>query len=70
MTALPTRHIEHPRASRQAENLDEPRHVAPVALRREQRLVLAEILAVEVGRPPVDVAECGHRRRSLAARVL
>jgi len=52
MAALPARHIEDPRSDRQLEQLQQPRDIPPILLRREQRLVLQEIVGVEVRRPP------------------
>ena len=45
-------HVEHARAGRQREQLDETRYLAPVARQVEDRLVLEEVVRVEVRRPP------------------
>ena len=45
---LAARHVENARAGRQPEQLDQPRDFLPVALEREERLVLEQILRVEV----------------------
>ena len=51
--ALAARDVEDPRAVRRAEDLDEPRDFVPIALEGEQRLVLEQVLGVEVVFPPV-----------------
>lgn len=53
MSALSTRHVEQTRAGRELDNIQQPRYFVTVALEREERLVLEQILGVEVGRPPV-----------------
>lgn len=51
--ALPARHVEHPRVGGQSEQFEQARDLLPVALEREQWLVLAQIVLVEVPRPPL-----------------
>ena len=53
MPALPTGNVEDPRTDRQLEDLDEPRRIAAVLLRGEERLVLEQVVGVEVRRPPL-----------------
>ena len=53
MPSLAARHVEKPSAGWQLENVEQPRHFVPVALEREERLVLEQILGVEIRRPPV-----------------
>jgi len=49
---LPARAVEDSGTAREAEDLDQPRDLLPVTREREQRLVLAQILLVEVVGPP------------------
>ena len=53
--SLPARHVEDARARGQPEDVDESRDLTPIALEREQWLVLAQVLVVEVPRPPLTV---------------
>ncbi len=46
-------HVENARASRQSKKLDEPRSLLAVALEREERAVLQQIVGVERGLPPL-----------------
>ena len=55
---LAARHVEDAGAGRKREHLHQPAHLVPVLLRREQRLVLAQVLGVEVRRPPL--VRCLH----------
>lgn len=45
-------HVEYAGTDRQAHDVDEPRDLAAVLLERKERLVLEEVLLVEVRRPP------------------
>jgi hypothetical protein len=68
---LPAGAVEDARAGRQREQVDEPRDLPAVALRREERLVLLQVVGVEVGRPPVGGAGLrapGRRRRARRAQ--
>ena len=50
---LPARDVEDARARRQGQQLDEPRDLVPVTYEFEDRLVLEQVLRVEVAGPPV-----------------
>ena len=52
VASLAARHVEHARAGRKAEHVDEARDLATIALERKERLVLEQILRVEVALPP------------------
>jgi hypothetical protein len=58
VAALAARHIENARPRGKLQQIDETRDFPAVALEREERLVLEEIMRVEVRRPPV-----GFRRQ-------
>jgi hypothetical protein len=47
MTALSTWHVENSRTHRQAEQIDQARYFVPIALQREERSVLQEIVGIE-----------------------
>jgi hypothetical protein len=51
--ALPARYIENARANRKREQLDETRYFLAVALGREEKTVLTEIVGVEGRLPPL-----------------
>jgi hypothetical protein len=51
--ALAARHVENTGAGWQSEHVDETRHLVAIALEREERIVLDQILVVEVRRPPI-----------------
>src|SRR4029453_18085887 len=53
VAALPARHVENPRSSRQPEYVDEPSDLTTIAGEIEDRAVFEEVLGVEVLRPPV-----------------
>ena len=53
VASLPARHVENSGADRQAENFDQARDFRPVALGREDRLVLPQIMGVEMRLPPL-----------------
>jgi hypothetical protein len=59
MPPLSARNVEDARAGGGAEDVDEPRDFVAIALEGEERLVLEQVLGVEVVRPPVS----GIRRR-------
>jgi hypothetical protein len=52
VTPLATRYVENARANRKPQDVDQPRDFASILLEREERLVLEEILFVEVRCPP------------------
>lgn len=53
MAPLPARHIEHARANRQLEELNETRYFLAIALGREEEAVFPEIVGVESRLPPL-----------------
>jgi hypothetical protein len=53
VSALPARYVENASAGRQPEHFDETRYLVAIALEREERIVLNQILVVEIGRPPI-----------------
>jgi hypothetical protein len=53
VTALPARHVEDPCASGQREDLHQPSDFFAVPGEAEDRLVLEQVVGVEVGRPPI-----------------
>ena len=52
MPSLATRDVEDPRTDRQLENVQQPGDIAAVLLGSEQRLVLEQVVGVEIRRPP------------------
>ena len=52
VASLAARNVEHARAGWKPEHVDESSDFVPVALEREQRLVLEQVLSVEVALPP------------------
>jgi hypothetical protein len=52
MSSLAAWNVEDSRARRKAEDVDQARDFAAIALEREQRLVLEQIVIVEVRLPP------------------
>ena len=65
MASLSAWTIENSRAGRQAEDRDESRYLASIPLEREERLVLEQILGVEVRRPPITGLPPAARRSTL-----
>jgi hypothetical protein len=53
MPSLSTWHVQDARAGRQSQNVDQSRNFTPIALEREQWLILAQVFVVEVPRPPL-----------------
>jgi hypothetical protein len=47
VTALATWYVENTRSHRQAEQIDQTRYLVPIALQREERAVLEEIVGIE-----------------------
>jgi hypothetical protein len=62
--SLPARAIQNARGDGKLQDLDEPSDLAAVALQVEERLVLDEILRVEVRLPPIR----GRRREDGGGR--
>jgi hypothetical protein len=54
MSPLATRNVEHTGPDWKPEHVDDPSHFTAIALQREEWLVFAEVLGVEVMRPPLD----------------
>ena len=54
MTPLTARDIQNARASGKAKQLDQPTDIATIAREIEDRLILEQILGVEVRLPPID----------------
>ena len=75
MTSLPAGYIENPGAGRQAENVDQPRDFVPVALELEDRLILEEIMGIEIRLPPFTFLQkktgslYAPKMSSMAARI-
>jgi hypothetical protein len=76
VSSLPARHVEDACTRRKLQNIEQPRYFVPVALEREEGLVLEQILGVEIRRPPVgfgDQKKTGSRyapyTSSIAARI-
>src|SRR5450755_2762598 len=59
--ALPARHIEDARVRRKLQHLHNPGDIAPVCFRREYRLVLEQVLRVEIVAPPLGQKNTGSR---------
>ena len=53
MSSLSARYIEHPRANGESEQVDEAGYFLTVALGREEKTVLPEIVGVEGRLPPL-----------------
>ncbi len=66
MPALAAGDVEDLRAIRGAENVDDARDFLPIALEGEERLVLEQVLRVEVIFPPVGGG--GRRLRFIRSR--
>lgn len=64
---LATRHVKDPRASRKAENLDNPSDLSPISLQTEEGLVLLEVAGIEKRRPPLP-ASCRRRQKKTGSR--
>gem|GEM_PF-2647540 len=56
VTTLTARNIENARAGRQTKQVDEPSYLLSIALGREERPVLLEIVGVESGLPPLELS--------------
>jgi hypothetical protein len=67
MSSLTARDVEHARAGRKSEHIDQTRRLTPIALEREQRLVLEQILIVEVRLPPFG-ALLGQAQKKTGSR--
>jgi hypothetical protein len=64
VSSLAARNVEDARAGRKAEDVDQARNLAAIALEREQRLVLEEILIVEVRLPPLGALFLGAQKKT------
>ena len=51
--ALAARYIQHARANRKSKEIDEACYFLPIALEREKKTVLPEIVGVECRLPPL-----------------
>src|SRR5690606_27192912 len=58
MPALTTGAVEHAGARRQAQYVEQPRYLTTIPFRCEERLILEQVLVVEVRRPPVRGGRC------------
>jgi hypothetical protein len=63
VTSLSARHVEQSSAGRESEQIDEPADLPPIAAEVEDRLILEQVVLVEVLRPPI-----GGRRSLCLAR--
>jgi hypothetical protein len=64
MSSLAAWNVEDARARRKAEDVDQARDLAAIALEREQRLVLEQILIVEVRLPPLGALLLGAQKKT------
>jgi hypothetical protein len=64
VSSLAARNVEDARAGRKAEDVDQARNLAAIALEREQRLVLEQILIVEVRLPPLGALFLGAQKKT------
>jgi hypothetical protein len=64
MSSLAAWNDEDARARRKAEDVDQARDLAAIALEREQRLVLEQILIVEVRLPPLGALFLGAQKKT------
>ena len=55
VASLAAGHVEDTCAGGKAENVDEARDLLAVALEREDGLVLAQVMRIEIARPPLDL---------------
>src|SRR5438034_11032809 len=53
VTPLPARNVQHARTDGQLEELDETRDLPPIVLEPEDRLVLEQVVRIEVRLPPL-----------------
>jgi len=53
VTALPAWHVKHASARRESKELDDASDLPAIAAEVEDRLVLEEVVGVEVARPPL-----------------
>ena len=68
VSSLTARAIEHPCAGGQTEDLEQPRHLATIALEREEWLVLEDVVGVEVRRPPICRAALTTPQKNTGSR--
>jgi hypothetical protein len=64
MSSLAAWNVEDSRARRKAEDVDQARDFAAIALEREQRLVLEQIVIVEVRLPPLGALLLGAQKKT------
>jgi hypothetical protein len=64
MPPLAAWNVENARARREAEDVHQARDLAAIALEREQRLVLEQILIVEVRLPPLGALLLGAQKKT------
>jgi hypothetical protein len=53
MPALTAGHVEYSRSNRQSKHIDDARGFMAIALGRENRLILEQILGIEIRFPPL-----------------
>lgn len=53
MATLAARYVQNTGANRKTKQIDEPRYFPSIALGREKKAVLTEIVGVECGLPPL-----------------
>jgi hypothetical protein len=64
MSSLAAWNVEDARARRKAEDVDQARDLAAIALDGEERLVLEQILIVEVRLPPLGALFLGAQKKT------
>jgi hypothetical protein len=64
MPPLAAWNVENACARREAEDVHQARDLAAIALEREQRLVLEQILIVEVRLPPLGALLLGAQKKT------
>jgi hypothetical protein len=64
MPPLAAWNVEDARARRKAEDVDQARDLAAIALDGEERLVLEQILIVEVRLPPLGALFSGAQKKT------
>ena len=55
VSSLSAGYIENTRFRWKPKHFDDARHLAPIALEREQRLILPQVLGVEIPSPPLGL---------------
>jgi hypothetical protein len=64
MSALTARHVEYARPGRQSQQVDQPRNFLPIATEIEDRLILEEVVGVELPLPPLGTRGSTGARRA------